>query len=82
MYKEVSAKDNINIKELFFQSVVTLPFFQQFKSDQMNDKQLLEQLEFENADFNYNTQSNNIGDSSRINISMIDSASSNHKCKC
>lgn len=82
MYIEVSAKDNINIKDLFFKSVVTLPFFQQFKSDNSDDKQLLEQLEFENSDFNYNTQSNNLADSSRINISMIDPESTHNKCKC
>ena len=84
LFMEVSAKENTNIKALFFKSVIELPFFSQYKVDKdPQNYKLLEELEYENMDFNSGSLSNVVGDSSRINISMMkNSTSSNKKCKC
>lgn len=86
IFFEVSAKENINIRSLFFQSIIELPFFNQFKSSNDFDKKaLLEEFEYENNDFSNTMLPGAINDSSRINISMVGGLNANEqrkRCKC
>ena len=81
LFFEVSAKENTNIKKLFFNSIVELPYFSQYLTKD-NKESLVEEFEYENGDFNSTNFPGNTNDNSRINISMIDTPNSNKKCKC
>ena len=80
---EVSAKNNVNIKTMIFESVIDLPVLDGIKGDK-EKKVLIEELEYENSEFNSNIVP--ASDSSRINISMhshiVKEGAGNKGCKC
>lgn len=82
LFFEVSAKENTNIKSLFFHSIVEIPYFNSFKSkDDTDNKNLKEEFEYENSDI-YNAIPGATNDPSRINISLIANNVSEDKKKC
>ena len=69
---EVSAKDDINLNNMLFNSVATLPFFNTINTDGFSKEQIVENLMKENLNsFRYQTKNNDQTDSTGAGINII-----------
>ena len=76
LFFEISAKNNINIKKMFFSSLTELNFFKQFD---LPKETIIKELDDENKELNMTLDESSIGNIPQINLKDTNKVN-NGKC--
>ena len=79
MFFEISAKNNQNIKKMFYTALVELSFFSQFD---MPKEKIINELDDENKEVNLSLDESSIGNIPIQQLNLREKPKSNENCKC